>query len=81
MVLPTKHENLQVNLLVLGAEIIRLLKQEKEPTIEDVFQHLKRKKDLTLERLYDALLMLWLCDFVELEDGSVKIRRDHNVSN
>ena len=44
MLLPTKHENLKKNMLVLGADIIRFLKRNGESPVEIVFQYLKLDK-------------------------------------
>jgi len=74
MLLPTKHENLGKNVLVLGADILMLLKKRKY-NIESLFQKVKNKKSIGLERFYNTLLFLWLADLIELETYYVKLKK------
>jgi hypothetical protein len=80
MILPTKHEDLKQNLLVVGSEIIKAVRHESE-NLEEVFQLLKKNRiDASLEKFHDALTLLWLLNFIELENGIIKIIRSQNVS-
>ena len=49
MLLPTKHENLKKNMLVLGADIIRFLKRNGESSVEIIFQYLKLSKEISID--------------------------------
>lgn len=74
MLIPTKHEDLEKNVLVLGADILMLLKKRKY-NIEKMFQKVKNKKSISLNQYYNTLLFLWLADLIELEKYYVKLRR------
>lgn len=74
MLIPTKHENLEKNVLVVGADILMLLKKRKY-NIETLFQKVKNKKSIGLGRFYNTLLFLWLADLIELETYYIKLKR------
>lgn len=74
MLIPTKHENLERNILVLGADILMLLKERKY-NIEALFQKMKNKKAISLSQYYNSLLFLWLADLIELEEYYIRLRR------
>lgn len=71
MIIPTKHENLNRNLLVIGADIIKLLKQNESLTIEEIFQKIKTPNDISLDKLYDSILYLWLLNFILLDNNNL----------
>lgn len=75
MLIPTRHENLNQNLLVLGSDIIAIFKKRawKPWNLEDLLQTLQKQKEVSVSQFYDALLLLWLMDIVELSDYQVKI--------
>ena len=81
MVLPTKHENLNKNLLVLGADILKQLKNGQELTIEDAFQKIKSLKDIGIDKFYDTILYLWILDFIEFDNFNLKLKEINNVSD
>lgn len=70
MILPTKHQDLSNNILVLGADILHFLKKESL-TPEEIFQKLKTEKNITLEYLFDAITFLWLIDAVTFIDNKI----------
>lgn len=70
MLLPTKHQDLNNNILVLGADILYLLKKDSY-TPEEIFQKLKNEKNVTLEYLFDALTFLWLIESITYIDNKV----------
>lgn len=74
MLLPTKHEDLEKNVLVLGADILMLLKKRKY-NIETLFQKIKNKKSISLGRFYNTLLFLWLADLIELETYYIRLEK------
>lgn len=69
MLIPTKHENLSLNVLVLGAEILKLLRQnDRWESVESLFDHLTEQVPASLDQYYDAVLFLWLAGLVR-KDG------------
>lgn len=72
MIRPTKHEDLNYNILVLGADIIGFLKKD-ELSIEELYQKMKFKKEITLDTLFDTLTFLWLMDAIDLGDNSITL--------
>lgn len=74
MLLPTKHENLEKNLLVLGSDIIFILKKEKQ-NIENLFQKIKNKKSVNIDQFYNALTFLWLAEIIEQDDFNLKLKK------
>jgi len=72
MLIPTKYENLNKNLLVAGADIISHL-QKKPYNIEELFQLLKKEKGMNLNQYFNCLTFLWLADILVLEDADLKL--------
>jgi hypothetical protein len=80
MIEPTKHERLKQNVLVVGSEIIRVVRNAPY-NIEEVYQLFKKEyRELDLDKFYDALTFLWLFDFIKIEDGLISLTRPYNVS-
>lgn len=66
MLIPTKYEDLNFNLLVIGSYVIKLLK--KNPyNIENLFQKLKKEHNLNLEQFFNALTFLWLAEIINVD--------------
>lgn len=73
MLIPNKHENLQKSTIVLGANIIALLKK-KDYNIEDLFQELKKTcQELSLNQYYNVLTFLWLTNCIDLREFTIKL--------
>lgn len=69
MLIPTKHEDLRLNCLVVGAEILRILRDEQEwESVEGLFQRVSEKIPLSLDQYYNVLLFLWLADMIKKDD-------------
>ena len=80
MIEPTKHEQLKQNLLVIGSEIINVVRNSPA-NIEDIYQKFKiNSSESPLEKLYDALTFLWLLDFITIENGLVSLNIKKDVS-
>src|SRR3989339_657336 len=77
MLIPTKHENLQQNILVVGAVIITFLKK-KSYNIEALFQKIKNGKNVSLDQYYNTLVFLWLSDIIELEEFYIEFKNGIN---
>lgn len=74
MLIPTKHENLQQNILVVGADILSILKK-RSFNIEVLFQKVKNSKHINLEQFYNTLVFLWLSELIELDEYFIKIKK------
>lgn len=74
MLMPTKHEKLELNTMVLGADIIAILKKGYY-NIELLYQELKKIKDISLEQYYDSLLFLYLGEVIELDKYKIELKR------
>lgn len=75
MLLPTKHENLKKNTLVLGAEVLRFMKNHGESPIEDIFQNLKERYEISIDIFYDVIVFLWMVDFINLNDSNLSLNK------
>ncbi len=74
MLMPTKHERLELNTMVLGADIISVLKSGYY-NIELLYQEVKKIKNISLEQYYDSLLFLYLGEIIELDKYKIKLKR------
>lgn len=74
MLIPSKHERLEKNLLVIGADILSLLKKNKTYNIEKLFQNLKCIKSVNLDQYYNAITFLWLSDIVMIDEYSISLK-------
>ncbi|MBI5662348.1 MAG: hypothetical protein HZC46_09395 [Ignavibacterium album] len=86
MLIPNKYENIDDNLLVLGAKVISLLKQ-KPYVIEDLFLQLNKEKGtkkgklINLDQYFNALTFLWLADLILYENFIISINRNDTQTN
>ncbi|WP_369412438.1 ABC-three component system middle component 6 [Mucilaginibacter rivuli] len=77
MLIPSKHENLEYNLLVIGSDILRILRTGNH-NIEELFQTIKKyASEISLDKILDCILYLWLCEFVIVEDNVVILNRNN----
>jgi hypothetical protein len=70
MLVPSKYENLEKTLLVLGSDVIFLLKNESYD-IESLFQKLnesKKEGHINLDQYYSAISFLWCAEIIELDN-------------
>lgn len=75
MVLPSKHEILKKSPLIIGSDILKILKRGPAHT-EELYQVMRKKRDIALDTYHDTLTMLWLYDLVKLDNYSIVINRD-----
>lgn len=73
MITPTKHQNLNSNILVMGAEILNLIKKN-DFTLEELFQNAKNTFQVNLESFFDVLTFLWLIEAITINDKSIKYK-------
>lgn len=74
MLIPSKYEDINYNLLVIGYKIIRMLK-ERSFNIEDLFQKLKDECNLNLEQYFNTLTFLWLADIIQINLYQISLLR------
>lgn len=72
MIKPTKHQKLKTNILVIGAEILILLKKE-ELLIEELFIKTSKKTSIALDMFLDTITYLWLMNFIDIKKEIVKL--------
>ncbi len=70
MLTPTKHQDLNNNVLVIGAEILFLVKK-KDYTIEELFQKSKINLKINLELYFDVLTFLWLIGSIAINEKTI----------
>jgi hypothetical protein len=74
MLIPSKHERLEKNLLVIGVDILALLKKKKTYNIENLFQQFKQCKSINLEQYYNTITFLWLADIVNIDKYNISLK-------
>jgi Fe2+ or Zn2+ uptake regulation protein len=74
MIIPSKYENLNKNVLVIGSQIIELLKKQAY-NIENLYQKLKNINDISFDTYYDTLTFLWLSEIIEKNEFQIYIKR------
>lgn len=74
IILPTKYEKLSQNTMVIGAAVIGLLKKQKYP-IEELYQVLKKKEQINLERFYNTLTFLWISEVITSDGVLVSLKK------
>jgi hypothetical protein len=72
MLLPSKYEDLNSNLIVVGAYIIEILKR-RPYNVEDLFQVLRNKYNINLEQYFNSITFLWLSDIVILNTFQISL--------
>lgn len=72
MLLPSKYEDLNSNLIVVGAYIIEIL-QRRSYNVEDLFQVLRNKHNINLEQYFNAITFLWLSEIVMLNTFQISL--------
>lgn len=79
MILPTKHQDISKNILVLGSEIYNLI-SKNDYTIEELFQKTKKAFQISLESFFDVLTFLWMIEAVKIENNILSLNKK-DVSN
>ena len=73
MLLPTKYEDLNYNVLVLGAHTIRYIKKGTN-NIEELFAKIKLEHKVDLDLFFDIITFLWLADIIIYKNYSITLR-------
>ena len=74
MLIPSKHEQLEKNLLVIGGDILGILKKRKIWNIEYLFQNLKEIKSINLNQYYNSITFLWLSDIIIVDEYNISLK-------
>lgn len=75
MLIPSKHERLEKNLLVIGGDILGLLTKRKIWNIETLFQNLKEVKSVNLNQYYNSITFLWLSDVIQVDEYNISLKQ------
>ncbi len=75
MIIPTKHQNLEENLISIGAELLRKIKK-KDIFIEDLFNYFKEKFPMVnLDNFFLCVTFLWLINSVDVREEIIKFKK------
>lgn len=77
MLIPTKHQELKSNTLVLGADILFLLKNE-EFNLDDLYKKLLVEKNVDVDSFLDAITFLWLINAVNFYENLLSKNKVNN---
>ncbi|MFN7160906.1 MAG: hypothetical protein ACK4NC_04845 [Candidatus Gracilibacteria bacterium] len=75
MLIPSKHEALSNNTLVLGALVLKKIKKDTF-NIEDLFQNLIKSNLISLDDYYDTLSFLWCADLIEVKKLQIILKEN-----
>ena len=79
MLIPSKHERLEKNLLVIGGDILSILKKRKIWNTEDLFQNLKKIKSVNLNQYYNSITFLWLSDIIKVDKYNISLKQKNDI--
>ena len=74
MIIPTKHEDIHKNSMVLGANVISYLKKYGSENIESLFQSLKQNVGISLDQYGDIVTMLWLGNIITIKEHRIHLK-------
>jgi hypothetical protein len=74
MIIPSKYENLNKCILILGVKIIKLLKL-KPYNIEFLYNEINKEENIGLEIFYNTLTFLWLADIIKLTEHQLFLNK------
>jgi len=74
MLIPTKYENLNRNILIVGYKITRKLKIQPY-NIDILFQIIKKEENISLETYYDTITFLWLSGIINKEKYQLFLKK------
>jgi len=74
MLLTGKYDNINRNYIVIGADIVKVLK--KNPLkVEDLFQKCKKESRLDIDQFLDVITFLWVSGLVLLDEWTLSLIR------
>ncbi|MBU0894662.1 MAG: hypothetical protein KKB88_04425 [Nanoarchaeota archaeon] len=75
MLIPTKHQKLNENLISIGSELLKEIKKG-DKFVEDLFDNFKdRHERIHLDNFFLALIFLWLVDAINMEEYLLKYKK------
>ncbi|MCD4792029.1 MAG: hypothetical protein K8R54_02255 [Bacteroidales bacterium] len=74
MIIPSKYENLNKNILVIGYKLTRLLKKQSY-NIENLYIKIKKEVDISFDTYYDTLTFLWLSEIVDKNEFQIYLKK------
>lgn len=74
MIVPNKHENLSRSVIVLGSDLLKLLKKSSYG-IENLYRDLYSIKSVDVRTFYDTLTFLWLADVIEIQGHRITLTK------
>lgn len=74
MIIPTKHQALEKNVLVIGADILHALRKDSM-TIENLFQVIKKDHNVKIDLVLDSIVFLWLLEAINMEGNLISSRK------
>jgi len=75
MLIPSKHEQLERNTLVIGGDILSFLKKKKTWNMEILFQNLKKIKSVNLNQFYNTVTFLWLSEIIQVDKYNISLNQ------
>lgn len=78
MLIPNKYENINDNLLVIGSNLVSLLRR-RPFNIEDLFKAVNKERgsknlhQINLDQYFNALTFLWLAEIIILNEFQIFI--------
>ena len=70
---------LEKNLLVIGGDILSVLRERKIWNIEDIFQKLKKIKFIDLNQYYNSITFLWLSDIIRVDEYHISLKQKNFI--
>lgn len=70
MIIPTKHQALEQNVLAIGADILHALRKESL-SIEMLFQAIKIDHNIKIDLVLDSIVFLWVLDAIQVKGNMV----------
>lgn len=81
MLIPNKYENINDNLLVIGSNLVSMLKQ-RPYNIEVLFKSVNKEREdknlhqINLDQYFNALTFLWLAEIITLNEFQIFINQN-----
>lgn len=73
MITPTKYSNLKNNALVLGSQVIKLLKN-RPYYVDDLFKELRKENSVDFDQYYESLIFLFAFDLIQAEEHYIYLK-------
>ena len=73
MIIPTKHEKLNQNIMVIGAYIIETLMKSHRLTVDDLAIQLSKQNEVTIVKVLDTLTFLYAAGLVNVDNNLVSL--------